>query len=696
MAADTVSDSPPHELCRQACEEIRQRLRAGQPCQAETILSAHPSLSTDPELAVEVILAEFLVRKELGQGPNPLDWLDRFPQYRGPLASAFESHQLLSGTPAAGVSTGVSTAAFGDTQEAIDLDGPVPALEQHEKLEELGHGAMGVVFRARDKVLDRVVALKTIKAGLLAGPDEVRRFYREARAAARLHHPHIVPIHHMGLFEGQHSYTMRLLAGGNLARRLDEYRDDFRAAAALLENVARAVHAAHGAGVIHRDLKPANILLDENGEPLVGDFGLAKLEGGRPDASLPGQRLGTPAYMSPEQARGHTWEVSPRSDVWALGVILYELLTGRRPFQGDDAEGVIRQLLTTDPPLLRQTRPEVPRDLETVVLKCLEKQPDQRYQSAEALANDLRRWLEEKPLTALPLAWPRRIGRAIRRRVGWRSAAALLFVVLLAGGGFLAFRHGALFGPSPEGPALSPYERAQTEIRNELAAGRSVVLVDSDRVVRSSRWATEKDRSPFSFMPGLPLSLDSWGMTLLELVHDPGVERYTLSTEIQFDNNLLKGQVGLYFLADEVLVEGRPRHRFCCLQLAGQPVSKTAPQTGLARLRFFHCSEVAGDQGPIELALQVGSEPIPWPELTKWHTLTVDVTPDDLVAHCDQILVATLTRNRQDKLVRPWEAGMKQPPPPAEPPSFPRRGSIGLFAHKGQAHYRNTVIRPLP
>ncbi len=225
-----------------------------------------------------------------------------------------------------------------------------PELGRHELQEEIGRGGMGVVYRARDLVLNRPVALKMIvpRQGLLETPEAVHRFYREARAAARLRHPNIIAIHGMGLHQGRHCFTMPLLTGA-LSGRAASYRDDPRAAAALVEKIARAVQYAHDQGVIHRDLKPANILLDEQGEPLVADFGLAKVLDADADASSPGQRVGTPAYMSPEQAAGHTWEVSPRSDVWALGVILYELLTGARPFAEATPEGTYKRVLTGEP-----------------------------------------------------------------------------------------------------------------------------------------------------------------------------------------------------------------------------------------------------------------------------------------------------------------------------------------------------------
>ena len=259
---------------------------------------------------------------------------------------------------------------------------------------------MGVVYRARQVSLNRPVALKMIKAGVLADGDELRRFQNEAEAVALLDHPDIVPVYEVGEYQGQRYFSMKLVPGGNLAERLPTYRDEPKAAAALLAEVAEAVHHAHMRGILHRDLKPANILVDDHGHPHVTDFGLAKRVEGDSELTQSGAILGTPAYMSPEQASGRRGAVTTASDVYGLGAVLYALLASRAPFGGDTVVDTIQQVRERAPEPPSKLNPRTPRDLEVICLKCLEKDPARRYSSAQALADDLRRYLAGEPITA--------------------------------------------------------------------------------------------------------------------------------------------------------------------------------------------------------------------------------------------------------------------------------------------------------
>jgi len=270
-------------------------------------------------------------------------------------------------------------------------------LGDYQLLEEVGSGAFGAVWRARQVSLDRVVALKVLRAGRFAGDKELERLRAEAEAVARLDHPGIVPVYEVGEHDGQAYFSMKWIGGGDLARRLEEPWNE-RAAARLCADVARAVHHAHQRGLLHRDLKPSNVLLDEDGRPHVADFGIAKRLDGEADGATTRVLMGTPAYMAPEQAAGE--ELTVATDVWALGCILHELLAARPAFGGDRVSDVLRRIRAEDPPRLRALRPELARDLETIVAVCLRKDPGRRYASASALADDLERWLEHEPIAA--------------------------------------------------------------------------------------------------------------------------------------------------------------------------------------------------------------------------------------------------------------------------------------------------------
>ena len=305
-------------------------------------------------------------------------------------------------------------------------------LGDYELVEEIARGGMGLVFKARQRSLGRWVAVKVVLGGALAPSDFVRRFRTEAEAAAALDHPNIVPIYEIGEDDGHPFFSMKLLHGGTAVSNHPGVRLDPNRAAQLTAKVARALHFAHQRGVLHRDVKPNNILLDSDGEPFLTDFGLARLVESDSSLTRTAAVLGTPAYMSPEQARGDTRRVTTAADVYGLGAVLYELLVGRPPFVGDSSIEIVRRVVEEEPKRPSSLNPAVDRDLETICLRCLEKEPGRRFDSALAVAEDLERWLRHEPILARPATTTERLGKWIRRRPAVASLTAVALVAILA------------------------------------------------------------------------------------------------------------------------------------------------------------------------------------------------------------------------------------------------------------------------
>jgi WD40 repeat protein/tRNA A-37 threonylcarbamoyl transferase component Bud32 len=457
------------------CEAYEAAWRARQGARIEDYLEKVPEQER-PALLRELLALELELRRDRDERPDPGEYRARFPGQAAVVDAAFSEGRSATDRPAtprtitnaSGGRTGpyesllpestlvrpgegstITGAApdevpgatearaggtRGDSRTHDLADGTrVRYFGDYEVRGELGHGAMGVVYRARQLSLNRAVALKMIRAGVLAGSVELRRFQNEAEAVAQLDHPGIVPIHEVGEHAGQRYFSMKLVEGGSLAGRLGEFHDDPRAAARLVAEAAEAVHHAHVRGILHRDLKPANILVDDRGRPHITDFGLARRLGGDSQLTQSDAILGTPAYMSPEQAAGRHGAVTTASDVYGLGAVLYALLTGRAPFGGDSVEDTLRRVREREPEPPTRLNPRTPRDLEVICLKCLEKDPQRRYPSAEALAEDLRRYLAGEPITARPVGAMHRAWMWVGRN---RAVAALAGLVLasLVGG----------------------------------------------------------------------------------------------------------------------------------------------------------------------------------------------------------------------------------------------------------------------
>jgi WD40 repeat protein/tRNA A-37 threonylcarbamoyl transferase component Bud32 len=368
---------------------------------------------------LETILVAYLQAEEAGEVLDRQEWLARYPRLAGELRAFFNSR---------------------DKVPRLWPGRSLPKTSSHfdgyELLEEIARGGMGVVYKARQVRLNRVVALKLILSGQLAKPADVQRFQSEAEAAASLDHPHIVPIYEVGQEQGQHYFSMKLVEGQSLAQRLRggqaDSRMEIRGLVKILAAVARAVHYAHQRGILHRDLKPGNILLDAEEQPYVTDFGLAKRVLGDDTATQSGSIVGTASYMAPEQAAGGKG-LTTAADVYSLGAILYEVLTGRPPFREETPLETLVHVREHEPARPSSVHPQVDRDLETICLKCLEKDPDRRYGSAEALAEEFERWLAGEPIQARPVGRLERTWRWCKRNPVVSSLLAAVVLVAVVG-----------------------------------------------------------------------------------------------------------------------------------------------------------------------------------------------------------------------------------------------------------------------
>jgi hypothetical protein len=438
---------PQRRRIDRACDAFEAAWQAGGRPAVEDFLG-DPSAPERPALR-ELVLLDLHYRRLAGDAPDPADYRGRFPQLdaawlAAALAGATRPLSARRRTPGEAAPDGTSSGPAGEGPTT-----PRRNCSGYELLGELGRGGMGVVYKALQVRLNRLVALKMILAGTHASDQDLARFITEAEAAARLAHPGIVQVYEVGEHDGLPFFSLEFVAGGSLAQKLGGTPLPAEQAAPLVEAVARAVQAAHQAGIVHRDLKPANVLLApsalpsavalgagpapaERFEPKVTDFGLAKrldVEGAGRTQS--GAVLGTPSYMAPEQARG--MKVGPAADVYALGAILYECLTGRPPFKAATLLETLQQVACDEPVPPRQLNAGVPRDLETVCLKCLQKEPHKRYASAAALAEDLRRYREGKPITARPVGLLERGWKAVWRRPLVAALSGLLLAAVAVG-----------------------------------------------------------------------------------------------------------------------------------------------------------------------------------------------------------------------------------------------------------------------
>ncbi|HZY90275.1 MAG TPA: protein kinase [Gemmataceae bacterium] len=530
------------DLAGLARADQRRRWLRGEPVPAESYLDALPRLAACPEAAVDLIYSEFVLSEELGQAAGAEEFLARFPAHAAALRRQLTLHAALAelgpdsefGTSAPGHATdlaaplpevSVTKVQSGEPSAAAapETEDDVPAIPGYEILDRLGEGGMGVVYKARHLGLNRVVALKVIKAAYATGPGRAR-FQAEVEAVARLQHPNIVQVFSVGAFRGRPFCALEFVNGGSLDKALKQALPSPAAAAWLIEQLARAVAAVHALHLVHRDLKPANVLLGSGGlahpysepaaltagsgvhpaatnpaanaagspgpqgsrpplagvVPKIADFGLAKfLDGPASDLTLAGQVLGTPSYMAPEQASGRNEAVTAAVDTYALGAILYECLTGRPPFSGETMWDTLEQVVRQEPVPPRRLQPKVPRDLETVCLKCLEKEPGKRYASAADLADDCDAFLQGRPTRARPA---RPWGRAWR----WARRHPAAVAAALALAGLLAAHEVSQTAAVRESEELTRLVTARADAQRSLT--------EAEAAVNTLEWGRARDR----------------------------------------------------------------------------------------------------------------------------------------------------------------------------------------------------------
>ncbi len=426
MALERVEANPDDSLARaravnRACERFEAAWRTGERPRIAVYLE--PSTPDQHDAMFPELLAlELELRREQGENPGQEDYVAEFPDRAAVIATIFAELECPGPGGRPSINDGDTTIPY-VSRGAAPESRSQPSIGGYELIEEIARGGMGVVYRARHQGLKRLVALKMILSGSMATFEERERFLREAELAANLDHPNIVPIYEVGEHDDRPYFSMKLVEGTSLSKQAGRFRDDPQATARLVSTLAHAVHYAHECGFLHCDLKPSNVLLDGQGKPYLTDFGLARRTGVDSSLSISGAILGTPSYMAPEQATGSRARLGPATDVYGLGAILYELLTGRPPFRAPTIMETVVQVLERDPAAPRMLRPEIPRELEGICLKCLEKAPKDRYPSAKTLADELENYLHGDGISATGIVsrfrrWNRREPELVARLGG--------------------------------------------------------------------------------------------------------------------------------------------------------------------------------------------------------------------------------------------------------------------------------------
>jgi serine/threonine protein kinase len=541
----------------------------------------------------------------------------------------------------------------------------------YELLEVIRQSGMGVIYRARQVAIGRIVALKTIRPELISDRRYLHRFEREVRAQAQLDHPNIVKIFDICLERTPPYYTMSFVRGGDLARRRADYRDP-RNAAAFMAKVALAVQHAHSHGTVHRDLKPSNILIGETGEPFVGDFGLAKRVGAELELTQMGEAVGTVPYMAPEQIDGQR-DVGCASDIWALGLVLYELLAGARPFQGDSSEEIKRQICRVPAPPLGYLRKGIDPRLESIVSRCLQKRPEQRYESAGLLAHDLDAWLSGRELTRQPAGsfWRR---ARIRRLL--KMGLILGITVIVAG---------------IAASQWNRFNRSFAPVVKDLSAGRTLHLLGSEG---RPEWLTWFGSPPiFKGSESEPFEFRSEDRSMVEIVRNTAADRYSFTSEVcHLGSDHVDGEIGIYL--------GRQHgsaHEVCWVIAFNESDAENLPAAdeqrqanrNLVRFKILVLPRYGKGQ-----TVQEEIARLPFDSRGKeWRRLRIDVTGRQLRITWAGQSFEPIDMASASVKYRRWLHDVAHVQDVSAEPDW--RGGLGLYVAHGSAAFRNTELAPL-
>ncbi|MBL8852781.1 MAG: protein kinase [Planctomycetaceae bacterium] len=547
-----------------ALAELQQMLGSGSERASEAVLERYPDLASDPDAALELIYTEHLAQIERGREVSLDQWQQRFPDWHAELGELFQVHQYIDRSTQV-TNEGNSSAAetfHGWSQSHRLIDGQY--LGEYELLELVGRGGMGVVYRARQVGIDRIVAVKTLHPTSVPSSELLRRFRSEADTIASLQHPNIVQLYGIGLHQGTPYFSMEYVAGGSLAAVIRVHPLPPDSAAALTFELANAMAYAHDRGVVHRDLKPANILLAPSHrehaikldvpdleshaaqtrfEPKITDFGLAKRMYEDSSGTVSGTALGTPSYMAPEQATQGGVAAGPAADIYSLGAVLYDMLVGRPPFLAATPLETLERVKQGDPPSIRAVQPQVPRDLELICLKCLAKEPARRYSTAQALADDLRRFLEGRPILArAPSLWDRSLKWTQRH-----PALAALAATLILGSIGLAWQwmRAEQHRQRAEGQTVvADTARAKEQVARQRA--ESFLYARDVSLAHHELRSNNTDRA-LRLLENAPVAFRNWEWDYLkracqsELRSFTGLERFVCCTALSRDGRLVAG-----------------------------------------------------------------------------------------------------------------------------------------------------------